>query len=556
MKKGFTVILALSIMLTVSAMVNSQTMPMDYIYSVIIYVDGLSQGLSTKALESNLMTEDGVDKVIVNPQTGTVIVKIKDGKQVSLFNLMNRVNETREKSDQFIFRKMKVDAIAHVVKLPITYISTAKESNARDRYMLQIGNTNIILAENNMLDNLVKSGYEQVIVSGVVTAFSDAMPIMVIGGFKKIGSETALKPEVMPKESISSVKIYVDGLENSSLSHDALKANIMTEEGVSKITIDSKNGYIMITPKSDGKQLSLYNLSKRVNETRQKDTKFNVILIKVEAVGHLVSPIGEAGGETDEQESRIQEHHKLQIGDIFFYLTENDNLKEMVNNGLNEVDINGTVVRFTNTIPEIEVDSFDTAIGESLLDIGPDPLDKMSEGFEKEKEIMKASKHSHIDSVRFYMDSAISSDFADSVKKDLLQIPGVEAINVDPKINLVEFMPKYGEPFDIYNIWHHIDMLKGYKVIKADVVATGEVIEADGGYQASIARPQLYKHYRLATGDFMGFILAPNNTLSEVLNLKINPVTVIGTIVNFMGRTPILEIKEYQKLEVRPDWLK
>jgi hypothetical protein len=330
----------------------------------------------------------------------------------------------------------------------------------------------------------------------------------------------------------------------------------MTEEGVSKITIDSKNGYVMITPKSDGKQLSLYNLSKRVNETRQKDTKFNVILIKVEAVGHLVSPIGEAGGETDEQESRIQEHHKLQIGDIFFYLTENDNLKEMVNNGLNEVDINGTVVRFTNTIPEIEVDSFDTAIGESLLDIGPDPLDKMSEGFEKEKEIMKASKHSHIDSVRFYMDSAISSDFADSVKKDLLQIPGVEAINVDPKINLVEFMPKYGEPFDIYNIWHHIDMLKGYKVIKADVVATGEVIEADGGYQASIARPQLYKHYRLATGDFMGFILAPNNTLSEVLNLKINPVTVIGTIVNFMGRTPILEIKEYQKLEVRPDWLK
>lgn len=559
MKTGITTILALSVILAIAIMVNSQTMAKDSIYMVVIYVDGLSaQNLASNALQSNLMTEEGVAKADIDAKNGVVVVTAKvDGKQINLSNLVNRINETRERSAAYIFRKMKVYAVGNLVKSPVEYYTTAKQANMRDRYKLMVGDASIILAENKKLDDLVKSGLSRAVVSGVVTAFSDAIPIMVIGEFMAPGNEPMPKLIPTPKESISSVKIYVDGLNDQNLSPEALKSNIMTEDGVAKIVIDRKNGTVTITPKKDGKQVSLYNLSKRVNETRQKDAKYNVTLMKVSAIGRLINPPGETSETTETEEtSRVQEIHKLQIGDTFFNLMENEKLAEMVNSGFTEVEVEATLVRFTNTIPVIEIDSFDTATGESLAESSLEALDEDYGGFEKERQLMVGNKHSHIDSVRFYMDRAIESDFGDSVKTDMSQDPSILGVTIDSKIGLVEIVPKYGVPFDIYNIWHHIDMLKGYKIIKADVVASGEVIEAGSGYQANIARQQYYKQYRLTAGNFIGFILAPGQTLNNLLDSKNNLVTVVGTVTNFKERMPILDIKYFQKLEQKPDWLK
>jgi hypothetical protein len=559
MKTGITTILALLVILAITTMVNSQTMMKDSIYMVVIYVDGLSsQNLASNALESNLMTEEGVAKANIDAKNGVILVTAKtDGRQINLSNLVNRINETRDRSTGYIFRKMKVYAVGNLVKSPVEYYTTAKQANMRDRYKLMVGDVSIIFAENKKLDDLVKSGLSRAVVSGVVTAFSNAMPIMVVGEFMAPGNESIPKLIPTPKESISSVKIYVDGFNDQNLSPEALKANIMTEEGVAKIVIDKKNGTVIITPKKDGKQVSLYNLSKRVNETRQKETKYNVILMKVSAIGRLVNPPGETSETSETEEtSRVQENHKLQIGDIFFNLVENEKLAEMVNSGFNEIEIEGTVVRYNNTIPVVEIDSFDTATGESLAESSLEPLDEFYGKFEKEKQLMMGKKHSHIDSVRFYVDRAIEPDFADSVKIDMSQEPSVLSIAIDSKLGLVEIMPKDGVSFDIYSIWHHIDMVKGYKIIKADVVASGEVIEAGGGYQANIVRQQYYKQYKLAAGNFTGFILAPSQTLNNLLDSKSNLVTVVGTVTNFKERMPILDVKYFQKLEQKPDWLK
>ena len=558
MRTKLTVMSALLIVLAIASVVSSQTMPKDTIYSVVIYANGLNSAtLSSKALEANLMSDEGVASVTVNPKEGFVVVKPKlDGNPVNLFNLMNRVNETKEGTTSYIVLKMKVFVIGHVVKSPAEYISTAKEANMRDRYEIQIGDTNLIPAVNSKLDALVKSGYEQAEITGVVTTFLNAVPIIVIADFKEPGKDTMAKLALTPKESIRSVKIYVDGFNDQNLSPEALKSNIMTEEGVAKVTIDKKNEAVIVTPKSDGPQISLYNLSKRVNETRQKDSSYKVIVMKVEAIGRIINPSGETEDESTEAKSRIQEVHRLQIGDIYFNLTENDKLGELFRSGLDDADINATVVRFNNTIPVVEVDSYDTATGETLLDIGPDPLDEMSESFEKEKETMKASTHAQIDSVRLYMNDIISPDFAESIKKDMSEEPGVEAVNIDSAAGVVEVSPQYGKPFDLYNIWHHINMLEGYKIIKADVVASGEITGLEGGYQADLAHPQYDKQYKLAAGNFIGFILAPSKVLSDLLESKNDVVTVIGTVTNFKERTPILDIKNFQKLEQRPDWLK
>jgi hypothetical protein len=88
------------------------------------------------------------------------------------------------------------------------------------------------------------------------------------------------------------------------------------------------------------------------------------------------------------------------------------------------------------------------------------------------------------------------------------------------------------------------------------VVASGEVTELEGGYQADLAHPQYDKQYKLAAGSFIGFILTPSKVLNSLLESKYGVVTVIGTVTNFKERTPILDIKDFQKLEQRPDWLK
>jgi len=560
MKTKFSVILALLIVLAMTAVANSQTTPRDTIYAVAIYVNELTaKDLSIRALRNNLMVEEGVDQVIVYPEKGIVLVTSKkDGRQINLFNLANRVTETREMSTNYTYTKMLVYALGHVVKLPTPLLTTAKlANNVSDRYVLQIGDTKFILAENSRLDSIVKFGYEQIEVSGIVTAFSDAVPIMVVADFKEPGAkESAFTPVLPPKEYIASVQIHVDGFGDPNLSQQGLEANLMTEEGVDKVTMDPKNETITIIPKSDNNPpVSLFNLAKRVNETRGQSSSFNVIRMTVEAIGHIENPTGEKENDS-EQESRVQEIHKLRIGNTYFFLIENDALEEILNYGLDEADITGTVASYSHTVPVIAIDSYNTASGQLLPSIGPDPLDEIYGGFVKEKYTLKAAKHSQIDSVRFYMDNVLSPDFVSSVKADLSQEPGVGTVNADPNTALIEVIPKYDKPFDLYNIWHHVDMLQGYKIIKADVVASGEIVEASAGYQANLGHPQLNKEYKLIAGNFIDFDLTNNDNLKQILDSKIDLVTVVGTITNFKQRNPILDIRIYQKLEERPDWLK
>jgi copper chaperone CopZ len=361
---------------------------------------------------------------------------------------------------------------------------------------------------------------------------------------------TVASSETMP-EYISSVEIYVDGFICATCVR-ALESALELEEGVSDVTTDLETGIVAVIPEMDGdRPVSLIDLEKRVNGM----SEYTVRKMNVVAQGRVVK----FSAKYHEMKVHVHSHdrYRLQVGKMHFILSENKKLDELIKSGYEIVRAEGTVSAFSERVPVMVLGDFQKAEEEPKPVTGTDPLDAIGASLAKEKEVMKEKEeHAHIDSVRVYVDGLICAACEGPLKTDLLKEEGVEIVGTDVDLGLIEIIPKEGKMFELRDLEQRINAMKEYKVIKIDVVTSGEVIELNIDYHAGTAHPHPHKRYKLMAGESTGFILSENEKLKEILKSGDKNVTVVGTVAAFRGNTPILEIKEFKKLEKQPEWLK
>jgi copper chaperone CopZ len=367
-----------------------------------------------------------------------------------------------------------------------------------------------------------------------------------------IGAEDAI-------EYISSVEIYADGYICGTCAQE-IKSMLMQEEGVDKVTINMSKGTIMIIPKMDGGKLNLYSLWMKLDTSREYVTRE----MHVVALGHIVR-FSTAIYEGDVQ-TASHDRYEFYAGQTEFLLFQNKQLDDLIQSGHTSVSIMGTVSSFSHEVPILVIGEFGEpeSIEEAKTHTYKEPLDMLADSLAKEKEIMKKNKHNHIDSARVYVDTDVhakgrgQSMEESRLKGMLLKEEGVADVSIAPEANLIEIIPKEDEMFYLYNIRRDIDAERGYKVVKIDVVASGDVNELGTMYPSTMDmkhRLQPRKQYVLSAGRYTGFVLADNDKLKELLNSGYKSVTVVGTVTAFKAEVPVLSIKDFQQLLERPEWL-
>ncbi len=541
------------LILTILAIANvglaiAETTP-EYISVIEIQVDGLIGATGISILEDTLAKEEGVAEVTGDAEKGIIAV-IPDPTTgwVSLYDLAERINGTR----QYSVIKMDVVAVGRIAKFYTDYYRGKVYQYTGDRYKLYIGHDYFLLTKNEKLEKLVRSGYQVARVTGTVTAFSDRVPIMQIQEFAKPTEieETVLsedEPKVSP-DRMSSVAIEVDGFICATCVI-TLEEALKVEEGVGAVTADLESGTVIVTPETDGPPVKLVDLVRRVNGTRE----YTVRKMTVVATGR-VAKLPVKYHEADVH-PHSHDRHKLQVGDTYFILSESGKLDELLKSGYDRVRVVGTVSNFSNRVPIMLIGHFEKPDRRPTPVTYTDALEAMRASLPEERDVMEKEKHAHIDSVRVYVDGFICSTCGDTLREDLLEEEGVASINTDTDLGLIEVVPAVDKEFDLHDIWQRINAMREYKVLKMDVVASGEVIELSIDYHAGTSHPHPHKRYKLGAGKYTGFVLTENDVLDRLLRSGDRMVTVIGTVTAFRGRIPILEIRDYQKLEERPEWL-
>lgn len=545
--------LAVIVILALASIASSEVTT-GYISSVEIHVDGFICATCVRTIENTLMQEEGVAEVTGNWEKGTVVVITdQDIGWVNLFDFVQRINGTRN----YTVLKMNVVALGRVVKFPTKYYKGGLYSYSGDRHKLQVAGKHFILSRNDKLDELVSSKYKMVKVTGTVTAFSERRPIMQITKFKKLGALEEAKlaesffdsPETVP-DNIDSVAIHVDGFICATCVR-ILESMLTLEEGVTKIDADLEKGVVTITPKAYSKQVNLFEIRKRINSTRNyKARKMDVV-----AVGRLVKfPVRYFKAR---EYTHSHDRYKLRVNEMYFELSPNDKLDKLVESGHERVRVIGTVTAYSAGVPILLIGGFE-AIGEkSRLDTSISSLDAIMGSLAKERKIMEETeKHAHIDSIRLYVDGFICAACEGPLVTALKEVEGVEIVHTDATLGLIEIVPKANEMLDLYDIERSINSMRDYNLLKMDVVASGAVAAIELTYGEDTLYTQTVKRYKLSAGEFADFILSENEKLEEIIKSGDKEVTVIGTVTAFRGKTPILDIRDYKKLEKRPAWLK
>ncbi len=552
-KYGITFVAVLALVLV--GITSSETLA-GYISSVEIHVDGFVCATCVRGIETTLKQEEGVAEVSGVWEEGIVAVTPKqDVGWVNLFDFVQRINGTRN----YAVLKIDIAAVGNVVKFPVEYYTGGLYAYSGDRYKLQIGDTrkrHFILTKNEQLDELIKSESTAVRVFGTVTAFSEAVPILEITEFQKLGDEEEAKIiesygvslEKTP-DHISSVELYVDGY-ICAVCTRVLESNLAVEEGVATVDADPETGIVTVIPTTSGEQVDPFYLKRRINSLRD----YSVRRIDVEAVGTVINfPVRYF-------KAREYTHHhdryKLQIRDKYFILAENDKLRELIDSKLKRARIKGTVIATSEGKSILAIGDFQPLGGKSTLAKYDDPLDQLVASLVGERKIPEEAGHAHIDSVRVYVDGFICAACGSPLRGDLLEEKGVKTVSIDTDLGLIEIIPVEGKPFDLHDIEQSINAMREYKVLKMEVVASGKIEEVEMGFGEDTLYPEKSKRYVLSAGKFAGFLLSENDKLTEILKSDGKAFTVIGTIAAFNGKTPILHISDYKKLDSYPEWLK
>ena len=550
-KAGFVSVFLLTLAITASSFAG-----LGYISTVEINVDGFVCATCVRKIERTLEQEEGVAEVSGEWEKGIVGVTV-DQKigWVNLFDLEQRINSNRN----YTVLSMNVVTVGRLVKNPVEYYTGGLYAYTGDRYKLQVRDTrksHFILVRDEKLEELVSSGNEVVRVTGTVTSFSESVPILRITEFEKLGGAEGPKvlesltatQEALP-DHIVSVKLHVDGFICATCVR-TLESNLLTEEGVASVDADLKTGIVTVTPKSGGEQVDPFYLRRRINSLRSRfHNNYTVTRIDVEAVGTVTKfPVRYF-------RARSYTHHhdryKLQVGDKYFVLSENNNLRNLIDSGLKRARVQGTVKT--------------TSEGKSILAIGsfktPGDTFKLGEydvAEFPEMKIPEKDEHAHIDSIRVYVDGFMCAACETPLKNAILLEEGLKIANTDPAIGLIELVPKEGALVDLYDIEQRINAMREYKILRMDVVASGKITAVETVYDLNDAdslNPEKNTRYTLSAGESGSFVLSDNDKLAEILKSGDKAITAVGTVTAFWGHTPVLDIREYKELEKYPEWL-
>ena len=521
---------------------------LNYVSSVDIYVDGFICATCVSTMENNLRQEENVVSVDGDLGKGVLhVIPKMDGSHISLYNLEQRINNTIH----YTVIEMGVVAAGKVVKFPAEYYIGGQYAYSGDRYKLQAGKTEFILAKNKKLTELLNSGYKTVSVEGTVTSFRARIPIMEIQSFKGTLGEAKSVPESqeMVPERIDSVQIYVDGDICASCTR-ILKSALTVEEGVANVDVNQKTGVVTVTPKTEGLPVNLADLWDQVNANREYTTR----KMDVTAIGHLT--ITNMKYFSDREYTHSHDRYILQIGsgDTHFILSENKMLYNLIDSGYKKVRVRGIVSAFSAKAPIMLIGEFGPA-GEKIESVKY--IDPLKTSPVDEKKLMEGNEHRQIDSIRIYIDGFICAACEQPLQNDVLKEEGVEIVSTAPELGMIEVTPKNLKSFALHDLWSRINATREYKVLKMDVVASGKLVDRDIVYGQGTFDQETVKRYMLFAGKNIRFILSENENLEKMVKSGDKAFVVVGTITNFnSGVDPVLEVNNYEKLEKLPEWLK
>ena len=501
MRATFKTSLALVMLLALVTTVSSEANP-GRISIVEIHVDGFICATCVRSIERALKVEEGVARVTGDLEKGIIaVLPDQEIGWIDLFDLSQRINSMRNYS----VLKMNVVAIGTVVKYPVEYYVGGLYQYTGDRYKLQVGDgrkSHFILAKNDKLDELVKSGHKSVRLTGIVRASSSRqkVSIMEITKFDKLGDEEEaevaasyeLSEEVTP-DQILSVEMYIDGFICSTCIR-ILESNLMVEEGVGSVEADLKTGIVKVTPVFGAETLDPFYLRKRINSLRD----YNVSRIDVELVGTVIKfPVRYF----DVREyTHSYDRYKIQVNDKFFILAESKELDKLIESGLKRVRLKGTVRATSEGRSILVIGAFQAVDAEAELVKYDDPMDAFTTSAEADKKVLGKAGTAYIESIRVYVDGFLCATCERPIKNALAMEEGVKIVSTDADTGLIELVPKEGVAFDLLDIEQRINAMRGYEVLKIDIIASGKIKEIEMGHEEDTLYPETNKRHVLTAG--------------------------------------------------------
>ena len=165
----------------------------------------------------------------------------------------------------------------------------------------------------------------------------------------------------------------------------------------------------------------------------------------------------------------------------------------------------------------------------------------------------------YISAVEIQVDGFVCATCVRNIKRSIENEEGVAEVSGDWEKNIVAVIPEQDVGWvNLFEIEQRINATRTYTVTKIDVVAVGNVAKYPVEYYTGGLYAYSGDRYRLQVGDTRKshFILARNDKLAEMLKSGDKAFTVVGTVSGFFrGRTPVLYVTEYKKLESYPEWL-
>lgn len=528
-----------------------------YISTVEISIDGFVCATCARTIEQTLSQEDGVAEVSGDWKKGLVGVTIdQDAGWANLFDFAQRINGTRN----YKVLDMTVVAVGRVTKEPVEYYTGGLYAYSGDRYRLQIKDgrkAHFLLTSGEKLEELINSGHDIVRVTGTVSAFSERVPILRITEFGTPGEEEKTEMvrafsttrEAIP-DHIVSVELYVDGFICATCVRE-LETNLLAEEGVGSVEADLETGIVTVIPAFGEETVDPFYLRRRINTIRDYLHNYTVRRMDVEAVGTITK--FPARYFRAREYSHHHDRYKLQVGDKYFVFAENRKLQELLDSGLGRARVKGTIVATSEGKSILAIGDFKPLGGKSLLEKYTDPLDKLAASLVGEINLDEKEEYAGIDSIRVYVDGFICETCARPLKEALLLEEGLKIAATDARAGLIELVPEEGATIDLHDIEQRINAMREYGVLRMEVVTTGKIQKTEAAYAEDTIVPEKNTRYTLSSGESGSFILSENDKLAEILKTGDKNIVAVGTVSAFWGHTPILYIRDYKKLEERPE---
>ena len=151
--------------------------------SIRVYVDGFICAACETPLKDALLLEEGVKIASTDATAGLIELVPKKGVVPDLHDIEQRINAMRE----YGVLKMDVVASGKIEEVAVSYDEDTLYPEKSTRYILSAGESgSFVLAENDKLAEILKSGNKAIVVAGSVNAFWGHTPILSVIEYKKL----------------------------------------------------------------------------------------------------------------------------------------------------------------------------------------------------------------------------------------------------------------------------------------------------------------------------------------------------------------------------------